>query len=85
MNVGDLLGSGTISGPDAGSRESFMELSGGGIRKFEINGRCSTFLAAGDDVIIQGWYQNEAEDKFGFGKCRAQILEALPSQYSPRE
>ncbi|KPM36705.1 Fumarylacetoacetase [Neonectria ditissima] len=77
MNVGDLLGSGTISGPDAGSRGSLLELSEGGTRKVEISGGSRTFLADGDDVVIRGWCTNEAGDRLGFGECRGQIIEAL--------
>jgi fumarylacetoacetase len=48
--VGDLMGSGTISGPEPGSFGSLLELTGGGQR---------SFLEDGDDVIITGWCQGE--------------------------
>ncbi|CAM1508804.1 Fc.00g056520.m01.CDS01 [Cosmosporella sp. VM-42] len=56
MQVGDLIGSETISGIDRGSFGSFLEGSNGGKEKFELpNGITRTFLEDGDSTTIRGW------------------------------
>ncbi|GAB1365023.1 fumarylacetoacetase [Rhodobacter sp.] len=54
MNVGDLLGSGTISGPDKGSRGSLLELSWGGKEPLSIAGGSRTFIEDGDTLVLRG-------------------------------
>jgi len=76
MTSGDLLGSGTISGPEKGSFGSMLEITwrgsepvvlpGGGERKF---------LADGDTVTMSGWCQGE-DYKVGFGEVSNKILPA---------
>lgn len=78
MNVGDLLGSGTISGPDKGSRGSLLELSWGGKEPLTLDtGQTRSFLEDGDTLELTGWAQGEGY-RIGFGDCTGQVLPAHP-------
>jgi fumarylacetoacetase len=56
VRAGDLLASGTISGPTAGTEGSLMELTGGGRRALRLgDGTTRTWLADGDKATIRGW------------------------------
>jgi fumarylacetoacetase len=76
MNVGDLLGSGTISGPEKGNRGSMMELSWGGKEPLAINGGTRAFLQDGDTVTFRGHAQGNGY-RIGFGTCTGRIIPAL--------
>jgi fumarylacetoacetase len=54
LRTGDLLASGTISGPDHGSEGSLIELTRGGAEPLEIAGVERTFLEDGDEVVLRG-------------------------------
>jgi len=54
MRTGDLLGSGTISGPERAERGSLLELSWNGAEPFAAGGRERTFLEDGDEVVLRG-------------------------------
>ncbi len=54
MRTGDLLGSGTISGPERAERGSLLELSWNGAEPFRAGGRERTFLEDGDEVVLRG-------------------------------
>jgi fumarylacetoacetase len=53
LRVGDLLGSGTISGPERHQRGSLLELSWGGREPWTAGGRQRTFLEDGDEVVLR--------------------------------
>jgi fumarylacetoacetase len=80
MTVGDLLGSGTISGPDRGNRGSLLELSWGGRDPVAIAGGTRTFLMDGDTVILRGHAQGDGY-RIGFGDCAGQVVPALPAPH----
>lgn len=75
--VGDLMGSGTISGPDAGSYGSLLELTVNGKHPVDIGGATRAFIEDGDEVILTGWCQGDGY-RVGFGSCAGTILPALP-------
>lgn len=76
MNVGDLLGSGTISGPTRGSRGSLLELSWGGKEPVALDtGEARTFLEDGDTVTLRGWAQGDGY-RIGFGDCAGRLIPA---------
>ncbi len=75
MNVGDLLGSGTISGPDKNSRGSLLELSWGGKEPLDLNGTARSFLEDGDTLTLRGHAQGDGY-RIGFGDCTGTILPA---------
>jgi fumarylacetoacetase len=76
MNVGDLLGSGTISGPDKDSRGSLLEISWNGTEPIELPGGAKrTFLEDGDSLVMRGWCQGDGY-RVGFGEVEGTILPA---------
>jgi fumarylacetoacetase len=76
MNVGDLLGSGTISGPDKNSRGSLLEISWNGTEPIELPGGAKrTFLVDGDSLVMRGWCQGDGY-RVGFGEVEGTILPA---------
>jgi fumarylacetoacetase len=82
MRVGDLLGSGTISGPTPDSRGSMLELSWGGQAPITVNGAPRAFLDDGDTITFQG-AAIAPDHRIGFGTCDGTILPALPDPYAP--
>ncbi len=80
MNTGDLLGSGTISGPDRAQFGSLLELSWGGKEPLTLDtGETRTFLEDGDLMTLRGHAQGEGY-RIGFGDCVGRIL---PSPIRP--
>ena len=78
MRVGDLLGSGTISGADPGTQGSLLEQIKGGKVSLKLNGgEERKFLEDGDVVTIKGWAGHDEYSLVGFGKCEGCILPAL--------
>jgi len=76
LRVGDLLGSGTISGSGEGSWGSLLELAWNGQRPLALGGGATrSFLEDGDQVAISGWCQGEGY-RVGFGEVRGEILAA---------
>ena len=75
MEIGDLLGSGTISGPTPGSFGSLLELSWNGRDPICVDGGTRTFLEDDDTVTITGWC--DGDYRIGFGSCIGQILPAV--------
>ena len=75
METGDLLGSGTISGPTQDSFGSMLELTWNGRDPLEVAGGTRTFLEDGDTIDITGWC--EGDYRIGFGKCAGKILPAV--------
>jgi len=74
--VGDLMASGTISGPSPESLGSLLELAWNGQRPIELpSGVRRSFLEDGDEVVMTGWCQGEGY-RVGFGEVRGMILPA---------
>jgi fumarylacetoacetase len=77
MNVGDLLGSGTISGPEKHQRGSLLEISWNGTEPLELpEGIQRTFLEDGDSLCMRGWCQGDGY-RVGFGEVEGTILPAI--------
>jgi fumarylacetoacetase len=77
MNVGDLLGSGTISGPGKQERGSLLEISWNGTEPIELRGgEKRTFLEDGDSLIMRGWCQGDGF-RVGFGEVEGTIMPAV--------
>jgi fumarylacetoacetase len=76
VRVGDLLASGTISGPEKHSRGCLLELSWRGAEPLELpGGEKRIFLEDGDRVTMSGWCQGEGY-RVGFGEVTAKLLPA---------
>jgi fumarylacetoacetase len=74
MSVGDLLGSGTISGPEKNQRGSLLEISWNGTEPVELPGGAKrSFLEDGDSLIMRGWCQGDGY-RVGFGEVEGTIL-----------
>ncbi|MBR0822471.1 fumarylacetoacetase [Bradyrhizobium liaoningense] len=74
MNVGDLLGSGTISGPEKNQRGSLLEISWNGTEPVELPGGVKrSFLEDGDSLVMRGWCQGNGY-RVGFGEVEGTIL-----------
>jgi fumarylacetoacetase len=68
LQTGDLLGSGTQSGPGADQGGSLLELSAGGKQPIELpGGEKRTFLEDGDTVILRGYCAGQGKARIGFG------------------
>ncbi|MEM0516245.1 fumarylacetoacetase [Pseudoalteromonas sp. YIC-827] len=77
FNAGDMLGSGTQSGPEHEEAGSLLELSRGGKESLDLgNGESRKFLEDGDTVIMRGWCEKQGFARIGFGECRATVLPA---------
>ena len=81
MNVGDMLGSGTISGPQKHEYGSLLELCWGGKEEIELpNGEKRKFLQDGDSIALRGRCRHEAGYTIGFGECEGTIIAAHPDE-----
>ncbi|MDP3342141.1 fumarylacetoacetase [Frigidibacter sp.] len=77
MRVGDLLGTGTISGPAPDQTGALLEMTQGGKVPVTVNGAPRTFIEDGDEVGLFGFAQGEGF-RVGFGPCTGRILPAQP-------
>jgi fumarylacetoacetase len=76
--TGDLLASGTISGPTPDSYGSMMELAWRGSKPITLpNGETRAFLQDGDRITMTGWCQGDGY-RIGFGEVTGTILPARP-------
>ena len=76
MRVGDLLGSGTISGPEKDNRGSLLELSWGGKEPLETKSGPRSFIEDGDTLALHGAARGDGY-QIGFGDCVGTLLPAL--------
>ena len=81
MTVGDLLGSGTISGPQKDSRGSLLELSWGGKEPFAIAGGTRSFIEDNDTLTLRGAALGDGY-RIGFGACAGKVIPALADPYA---
>lgn len=75
LQPGDLLGSGTLSGPTPDAAGSLMELTLGGKQAIELpNGEKRTFLEDGDTLILRGWCERDGAVRIGLGEASGTVL-----------
>ena len=80
LRPGDLLGSGTISGPTPDARGCLLELTSRGTNPVQLpGGEERRFLEDGDEVILRGWCEREGFTRIGFGDCSGIVLPANPA------
>lgn len=77
LQPGDLMASGTVSGPEKNSRGCLLELTWRGEEPITLpSGEERKFLHDGDEVLLTGWCEKEGAARIGFGECRALVLPA---------
>ena len=75
IQAGDLMASGTISGPNDSEYGSMLELSWAGQKEIKLkNDQKRKFLMNNDTVIMQGFARKQ-DVKIGFGKLENKIIE----------
>ena len=76
INVGDMYGSGTISGPTSDSYGSMLEISWKGTKPFKMDdGTERKFINDMDTIIMTGWSEKDGV-RIGFGECVTKVLPA---------
>jgi fumarylacetoacetase len=76
LRPGDLLGTGTQSGPTPPEAGSLLELSVGGTQPIALGDERRTFLEDGDTVIFRAWCEAPGAVRIGFGELQGQVLPA---------
>ncbi|PWQ94603.1 fumarylacetoacetase [Leucothrix arctica] len=78
LRAGDLLGSGTMSGPDTGQEGALIERTRGGKEPVDLgNGEMRTFLEDGDKVIMRAWCEQDGKRRIGLGSVESTVLPKL--------
>ena len=79
LQPGDLLGTGTLSGPTLDQAAALIELTLGGKQPIQLpNGETRTFLLDGDAIVLKGWCEKPGAARIGFGECWGTVLPARP-------
>ena len=77
LRSGDLIATGTVSGPTRESRGSLLELAWRGTQPITLpTGETRSFLEDGDEVIFRGWCERDGWARIGLGECRGTIVPA---------
>jgi fumarylacetoacetase len=77
LQPGDLLASGTVSGPDDGERGCLLEATAGGRTPLKLpSGEHRRFLEDGDEVALAGGCERKGFRRIGFGDCRGRVVPA---------
>ena len=77
LRTGDVLGTGTLSGPLPGQGGSLLELTHGGQTPLALqNGESRRFLEDGDTVTLRAFCERPGARRIGFGACHASVLPA---------
>ncbi len=75
LRPGDLIASGTVSGPAKSNRGCLLELAWRGTEPVELpTGEVRRFLEDGDEVVLRGWCEAPGFRRIGLGECRGRIL-----------
>ena len=78
LRPGDLLGSGTISGPTRDQAGALMELALAGREPVSLpTGETRSFLQDGDTIVLKGWCEREGRVRIGFGLNEGRVGSAL--------
>ena len=77
VEIGDMMGSGTISGPTPDSYGSMLEIAWNATKPVTLdNGELRTFIEDGDTVIMKGYSEKDGV-RVGFGEVRGKVMPAL--------
>ena len=77
LRPGDLLATGTVSGPEEGSEGCLLEMKHRHDPVKLPTGETRGFLQDGDEVILHGYAQREGAPRIGFGECRGRVEKAF--------
>jgi len=84
LRPGDLIGTGTQSGPGEGEQGCLLELSRGGKQPIALpNGESRAFLEDGDVVTLRAWCEREGHARIGFGVCSGEVLPCSVAEGEP--
>jgi fumarylacetoacetase len=77
MQPGDLLASGTVSGPTKESVGCLLEMTRRGAEPIQLpSGESRKFLEDGDELLFRGYCEREGHPSIGFGECRGVVVPA---------
>ncbi len=75
LRPGDLLASGTVSGPGKDTRGCLLELTWRGSEPIRLpTGEERRFLEDGDEVTFRGWCEREGFVRIGLGECKGEVV-----------
>jgi fumarylacetoacetase len=78
LRPGDLIGSGTVSGPKKENRGCLLEFTWRGTEPVELpNGETRRFLEDGDAIMLCGWAEAPGVRRIGLGECWGTVTPAL--------
>ena len=78
LRPGDILGTGTVSGPEDGNRGCLLELTSNGRQPLTLpGGEERGYLVDADEVTLRGYCDREGFRRIGFGECRGTVIPAL--------
>ena len=78
LAVGDLIASGTVSGPEREAQGSLLEMTSRGTLPLELpNGEIRSFLEDGDEIILSGFCERDGLPRISLGECRGTVEPAL--------
>jgi fumarylacetoacetase len=84
LRPGDMLGTGTVSGPEDENRGCLLELTSNGRQPLTLpGGEERSYLVDGDEVTLRGYCEREGFRRIGFGECRGTVIAALDFQSPP--
>ncbi|HLK18168.1 MAG TPA: fumarylacetoacetase [Bryobacteraceae bacterium] len=84
LRAGDLIGSGTVSGPEKENRGCLLELTSRGAEPIQLpNGETRRFLEDGDELILRGFCEAPGFRRIGLGECRGAILPNRDREEAP--
>jgi len=77
LRSGDIIATGTVSGPDEDGRSTLVEITRGGREALVLpSGESRAYLHDGDEVLVRGWCEANDAVRIGFGECRGEIVAA---------
>jgi fumarylacetoacetase len=75
LRPGDLLASGTVSGPGPAAHGCLLEITRGGAEPIQLpSGEQRTFLEDGDEIRLRAWCQHSGAVRIGFGDCTGTVM-----------
>ena len=76
--IGDVIASGTVSGPEMNAQGCLLELTQRGAKPVTLpNGETRSFLQDGDEVILRGFCERQGFPRVSLGECRGTVLSAI--------